>query len=229
MSQTLRFVVLLFCLSVFTLPGMAQSQWKVGAANTKGNIYYINKDLVQQPNGNILGWEKAYLPPNKFYPPGSYSVSRSEWNCRDKTNRRLEDFIYDPYGNFIEKPEIDTGWKSNPPESVGEIILNKVCAVFEKKNSGLNKKSSSPGSTSSFAQVTRKTDLMSETDPNSESIRKMAVGEKLALVSEERVGVWYRVLDPKTGTEGWINGYHFKIVKAVKTSVQKGPAMKRRN
>ena len=68
---------------------------------------------------------------------------------------------------------------------------------------------------------------MSEADPDSEVIRKVSIGEKLTLVAEESTGKWHRVLDAKTNSEGWLNGYRFKIVKAVKASAKGSPARRR--
>ena len=89
-----------------------------------------------------------------------------------------------------------------------------LCRTFEKKNN-LSRR---PFSAGSFAEITKKPNLMSEAEPKSKVIRKVAVGEKLVLVSEESTGVWYRVIDPKTNSEGWLNGNHFKIIKAKKTA-----------
>jgi hypothetical protein len=42
----------------------------------------------------------------------------------------------------------------------------------------------------------------------------LGLGEKLVLVTEESVGVWYKVLDLKTNSQGWLHGNNFKIIKA---------------
>lgn len=225
MSQLLPLIVFLICFSAFSGQASAQSRWKVSAISNNGKLYYVDESLILQSDGTILGWEKADLSPNSFYPVGSYSVMRSEWNCSNKRSRHLQLFVYNRFGDFIEKLEIDTCWKDNPPNSIGEIIANDVCSVLKNRKSNSSRSSPPAGA---FAQITvRNAALMSEADPGSEVIRKVALGEKLTLVSEESVGVWYRVLDPQTGMEGWLNGYHFKIVKAVKPA-KKGRKSNRR-
>jgi uncharacterized protein YgiM (DUF1202 family) len=59
---------------------------------------------------------------------------------------------------------------------------------------------------------------MSDASSNSEVIRELSLGEKLVLVSDDSVGVWYQVLDSKTNSQGWLNGNYFKIVKANKSA-----------
>jgi len=214
MSQILPLVFLLLLCSISSLSVSAQSRW-IAVASSGSKIYYIDENLTKQPNGNILGWERGDLPDNRIYPLGSYFVTRSEWNCRNRTNRQIQTFIYDRFDNFIETIEIDTSWKDNPPDSVGEKIINRVCGVKKKSNLSISQGQSSG---SSFAEIIKKSNLMAEANPRSEILRKVAVGEKLVLISEESTGVWYRVLDPKTNSEGWLNGNHFKIIKARKNA-----------
>lgn len=214
MSQLLPLIVFLLCLFSFSGQASAQSRWKVSAIDVNDRIYYVDEHLTIQSDGNILGWKKAELPPNSDYPPGSYSVIRSEWNCSNRRNRYLQFLVYDRFGNFIEQVEIDTGWRDNAPNSIGEVITNDVCSVLKNRKKNSSRNTTPAGA---FAQITaRNVNLMSDAGPNSEVIRKVAIGEKLTLVSEKPVGVWYRVLDAKTNSEGWLNGYQFKIVKAVK-------------
>ncbi len=49
--------------------------------------------------------------------------------------------------------------------------------------------------------------------PNASSkiIRKVTLTEKLVLSNSQPVGAWYKVLDTKTGREGWLHGNTFKI------------------
>lgn len=214
MPQILSLAVLLLCFSTFSLSVSAQARWKLAAVDSDGQSFYVDENFTQQLNGNILGWQKGSFPINNVYPIGSYYIVRYEWDCRNKTSRPLQIFIYDSLGRSIKNIEPDTSWKDNPPGSIGDVILNYVCRTFEKKNN-LSQRQFSAGS---FAEITKKSNLMSEADPKSKVIRKVAVGEKLVLVSEESTGVWYQAIDPKTNSEGWLNGNHFKIIKAKKTA-----------
>jgi hypothetical protein len=218
MSQLLRFLIGLICLTMFSVNAFSQSRWKLAAVNSNGTPYYVDETLSQQPNGNILGWEKSDVPPNEVYPSGSYFVARYEWDCSNKRQRQLQVFIYDRLGDFIERLDVDTSWKENPPDSVGEIILKDVCSVLKKKNNNVNS-SKSTEDVDSFAQIiVRKANLMSEAHSDSEVIRKVSLGEKLILVSKESIGVWYQVIDSKTNKRGWLNGNNFKIVKVEKST-----------
>lgn len=218
MPQLLYFLIGLICLMMFSANAFPQTRWKAAAVDANGKPYYVDENLSLQPNGNILGWERSNLPPNNVYPTGSYFVARYEWNCSNKTHRQLQIFIYNRSGDFIERVDADTSWKDNPPDSIGEIILNDVCSVLKKKNNN-NNLSQLSSSADTFAQIiVRKANLMSEADSNSAVIRRVSLGEKLVLVSKESVGVWFQVIDTKTNTRGWLNGNHFKIVKANKSA-----------
>lgn len=214
MPQILPLAVLLLCFSTFSLSVSAQSRWKLAAVDSKGQAFYVNENFTQQPNGNILGWQKGSFPINNVYPVGSYYIVRYEWDCRNKTSRQLQIFIYDSFGRSIKNIDPDKSWTDNPPGSIGDVILNDVCRIFEKKNN----LSQRPFSAGSFAEIIKKSILMSGADPRSRVIRKVAIGEKLLLVSEESTGIWYQVIDPKTNSEGWLNGNHFRIIKAKKTA-----------
>jgi hypothetical protein len=214
MPQILSLAVLLLCFSTFSLSVSAQSRWKLAAVDSNGQSFYVDENFTQQSNGNILGWQKGSFLINNVYPVGSYYIVRYEWDCRNKTSRQLQIFIYDSFGRSIKNIAPDTSWTDNPPGSIGDVVLNDVCRTFEKKNN----LSQRPFSVGSFAEIIKKSNLMSEADLKSKVIRKVAIGDKLVLSSEESTGGWYQVIDPKTNSEGWLNGNHFKIVKAKKLS-----------
>ena len=59
---------------------------------------------------------------------------------------------------------------------------------------------------------------MREGDSASEVIRQVARGERFALTGDEPSGAYYRVRDRKTGSYGWLNANHCRLIKSAKPS-----------
>lgn len=221
MSQLLlplRFT-LITCFSFIVVINIsAQSRWIFVGTSSDDASWYIEKTLTEKASGTITAWEKVVLV------DGSYSIGLTEWKCSEKKKRILQSGNYALSGEVIRSNNIPLPWRAVVPDAIEEGFFNVVCAVSKKKIAERNSNSRSSGS---FAQIIRKSNLMSAASPRGEIIRKVAIGEKLALVSEESIGVWYRVLDPQTNSEGWLNGNHFKIVKATKNPARRKPVGKR--
>lgn len=136
---TLTAGIILLCLFAFNATG--QTRWKLVAVNSSHkNGYFVDENLRQKSNGNIIGWQKSRLPDNDFYPTGSYFVALVEWNCVTEQNRNLQFFIYHQSGSLIEKTEVDNSWKYITPESVGESTLKYVCGRFKKHRKKVKEK-----------------------------------------------------------------------------------------
>ena len=188
----------------------AQTEWTFVALTGSGSIIYIDYNFTKVRGGITQVWQKTILE------DGTYTIGLSEWNCSKKSFRMGRSALYGENG-LIERDDKVTPWRVFLPDSTGMLLYANICQNGqlqpEKSDEQNNAKSNS-----SFAQIIKKSNLMTEANPRSEIIRKVTVGEKLVLVSEESTGVWYRVLDLKTNSEGWLNGNHFKIVKARKTA-----------
>lgn len=210
MSQISRLLVLLLCFLIFTVFASAQARWTLVATDPYGLPFYVDESFTLQSNGIVLGWQKSQFPPNDDYPVGSYSIVKKEWNCRNKESRQLQGFVYDQSGKFIEHTEIFNEWRNHPPGSIGDVALNYVCRSIDEGNKSSEQSSSA---SESFAEITKKSNLMTENNSRSKIIRKVAVGERLTLLTQKPIGEWYQVIDPKTDSVGWLNGNHFKIVK----------------
>lgn len=195
-----------FCLYILgTFNASGQTDWTFVGSSVEAVDFYIDANTKKTGNGNILVWEKQFLPDGTFY------VVLLEMNCSEKTKQTVQGNYYDPRGSVIGKLTNNNPVRYISPQTMEEAVFNTVC------EGRTDSAASSAGESKSFAQIiVRNVNLMSGSRSNSKIIRKVALGEKLVLVSEEPIGVWYIVYDPKTEFEGWLNGNHFKIVKAVK-------------
>lgn len=224
MSQLLpRFAILICIFLIASVSAAAQqSRWSYIGRAVNDSVWYLDKSFKKNRSGTITAWEKV------IFPDDSYSIEVNEWNCSERKKRMLQADNYAPSGDFLSHLGKPVPWRFVVPDSVEEKVFGIICG-----NSNSKKRTSGrqDDGNSSFARTIKKSVLMSEASANSEVIRKVAVGEKLTLVSEESTGVWYRVLDPKTNSEGWLNGNHFKIVKASTPArnIRLGKRNKRRN
>ena len=130
-------------------------------------------------------------------------------NCAKKSFRLVQSIMYDINGVASDRSDKPSQWRIVIPDSTGMLLYLNICEDNQNANSDKQKIETFG---SSFAQVIRKANLMSEARLNSKVIRRLALGEKLMLTGK-KFGVWYEVHDSKTA-KGYLNGNDFKIVKA---------------
>jgi uncharacterized protein YgiM (DUF1202 family) len=219
-SRFLTVTFLFFAFSTFTA---AQTDWSFVAIDTDYDVWFVDKAVIKKKSGIIAAWMKT------VHRDKSYNIALNEWNCAEKMKRLLQVQTYDSNTVLTSMTVKTLPWRYVVPDSVEAKAYNIICGDLNKRTG--TARNDETDRASSFAQITvRNANLMSEADSKSEVIRKVNLGEKLTLVSEKPVGVWYRVLDPKTNSEGWLNGYHFKIVNARQSSQKaKSGRRKRRN
>ena len=202
-----RFLTVTFVFFAFSTFTAAQTRWSFVGIDTDYDVWFVDKAVIKKKSGIIAAWMKV------IHRDRSYKLILNEWKCSEKLKRFVHGQKYDSTGGYIDRIIVTLPWRDVVPDSVEAKTYNMICKDSIKPAG--TTRNDEPNRASSFAQITvRNAALMSEADPGSEIIRKVNLGEKLTIVSEESTGVWYRVLDPKTNSEGWLNGYHFKIVKA---------------
>jgi hypothetical protein len=202
--------LVIICL-FFSVNVSAQSRWSLVFSRDTSDWYMDKSTIKKNPTGTVQAWEKV------VYQDNSYILGLNEWKCSEKMKRLLQSGSYTSFGEPLSRSLIPFPWRYIVPDSIEEEMYNIVC----KNSNKTPRNNEKAGSNLSFAKITaKKSKLMSESNSNSEIIREVTLGEKLVLVSEEPVGIWYQVLDSKTNSQVWLNGNHFKIIK-VKKSVKK--------
>jgi hypothetical protein len=198
-----------------------QTDWTFVALTSSRDIVSIDKNFIRSPNGITRVWEKVVSSDD------TYRINLMEWECSKKRFRFVQEAVYDANG-IISRSDKKSVWRTFVPDSTGMLLYLNICEVSQNESSG---KQNIEKSDSSFAQITvRKANLMSEASSQSDIIGEVFLGEKLILVSEESVGVWYPVINPRTKSQAWLNGNHFKIVKVGKPAKKLTPnSRKRRN
>ena len=192
----------------------AQTDWTFVALTSSGYIVSIDKNFIRSPSGITRVWQKLVSPDE------TYRITLTEWQCSKKRFRYMQEAVYDANG-IVSRSDKKSVWRTFVPDSTGMLLYLNICEVSQNESSG---KQNIEKSDASFAQIiVRKANLMSEASSQSEIIGEVFLGEKLILVSEESVGVWYPVIDPKTKSQAWLNGNHFKIVKIRKPAKKVTP------
>ena len=127
---------------------------------------------------------------------------------------------------LIELSNKPTTWGYAIPDTTGMFVYASVCK---------NKRENDPAEVKkenlilAFAQIiVGEAHLMETANANGRMFRKIAIREKLLLISEKSVGGWYQVFDARTKSSGWLHGNNFKIVKAKKPPASAKKKIRRR-
>ena len=210
MSQlSTRFAFSICLCLIASANAAAQSRWIHTGFTSDSAIWFLDKAFTKTKSGTVTAWEKV------IYPDGAYSLGLNEWNCSAKKKRLLQSHSYDTEDEVIGVQTTPLPWRFVTPDSIEEKTFKIICADSISKRKIVEDDNGESASAASLARIIKKSALLSAAAPGSRVIRRVAVGEKLFLVSKKSNGVWYQVFDPRTGSSGWLNGNHFKIVEAV--------------
>ncbi len=130
------------------LQGYSQdsTEWLyVGTAKDGSATYikstYSNKNQVYSNNSfhNVYDvWTKSNIKKGTWNGKTYRDVEEKalySFDCNASQLERLQQIIYDRNGNMIYSyapASYETRWNSAAPESMGELMLNKACQLFNK-------------------------------------------------------------------------------------------------
>lgn len=183
----------------------AQTDWFFVALTTPGDVIFIDTNFTRSKSGITRVWQKTVSPDE------SYRIALGEWNCSEKKSRYVQSVMYNGNGIVIARSSRPSEWRYFTPDSTGMLLYSNICE--DNQNTDPEERKNKDKNYSVAQVIVKKANLMSKANSNSKILRKVSLGEKLVLISEKPTGAWYRVLDPKTNSEVWLNGNKFKIVK----------------
>ena len=109
---------------------VSSAEWSITGATVTGHTTYIDFDRIRKNGGYVYAWTLTdYLKPTK-HGDMSNKIYR-EVDCKAFRYRALTIIFYKQpmgEGNADTNPAIDKEWEYPPPESIGELVVNTVCA-----------------------------------------------------------------------------------------------------
>lgn len=134
---------LICALILFSYFGYSQEWTYVGSS--KDLKVYIAKNYVSNNDGIISVWVKhvkkqPYLRDDGKYE--SYSIYLDSFDCGNGSAGLLQIITYDNNDNIIYREIInrEIEYRIDPPGSIGEITVQKVCSTFNNKRVVIKKK-----------------------------------------------------------------------------------------
>jgi hypothetical protein len=137
MKNIFSTIFLLVSLSIFA------QKWQEVTEDKFGNKYYIKSSYVSK--GGEYGTEKniikiwtkqtvtqIHLKNGKVY-KNAYIVQLTEFDCKKSSTKLYSRIVYSAKGNIIMSDNynsFENDWYVVVPDTVGEIILNKICELY---------------------------------------------------------------------------------------------------
>ena len=128
------FVSLCLLLFSFITYGQEKEGWIYVGRAIDSTLYYVKKEVASY---NKI-WTMTILP-NWSYKKISYkNVTVKElvqFDCGDKKIRSYQMVFYSSKGNLIineQYEQFETKWENSIPDTMGEMVLNKICELFGK-------------------------------------------------------------------------------------------------
>ena len=130
--------VILFILIIFTIQAKSQDWIYVGNGKN-GSKYYIRNSSIKE-NYNSRVWVKTIANKIQYNKNGKTydlingtSLNHYEFNCSLRQMKLLGYAYYNSKGNVVQSKSYNeylTDFQDVLPESIGEMLLNKVCELF---------------------------------------------------------------------------------------------------
>jgi hypothetical protein len=129
MKKLLLTFTLLFSTLMFSTP--SYGEWTKVGKGVQGDTFYVDVERIRKHGGYVYWWDLTdYLKPKH-----SGHLSDKVYNQGDCKLFRFKplssSFHKEPMGNGVPATSTHTpykDWVHPPPNSVSEIILNKVCS-----------------------------------------------------------------------------------------------------
>jgi hypothetical protein len=130
---------ILFVLFILSSYHSFSQDWQFAGSSQDGEKYYI-----RNAGTNDVGYKKYWMKTvakniiyfkndKKINLTNGYRMDLYEYNCSSKQNKLLSIYHYNSSNKVVNSltiPFYRTEWRDVLPDSVGEMILDKACALF---------------------------------------------------------------------------------------------------
>ena len=146
MNTTYKLVITLFTCFAFLIGSSQSNEWiSIGKFNDTDYYLRLNKTnydgtkkvWIKSVSKNL---ESVSKTGKKVSLPNGYRLMLQEYNCSDRQTRMLSLTDYNSNGDVFSSHKFESyeiEWVDVLPDSVGEILLNKVCKLFNSSSSDL--------------------------------------------------------------------------------------------
>jgi hypothetical protein len=134
--MTLRTIIFLSIL--FFSKNSFPQDWIYVGSSVNGDKYYVRNSAINNYSKKI--WSKqvsksmTYKKAGKTYTlVNGYCVDLKEYDCSGRQSKLISFAYYDSKGNVVfsmQFQDYESEWHDVYPDSVGEMLLDKVCELF---------------------------------------------------------------------------------------------------
>ena len=129
-------VFVTLCLLLCSLITYSQEKegWVYVGKATDGTLSYVKTEVVSY---NKI-WTLTVLPTWSYKKVNYKNVTVKEliqFDCKGRQTKSYQMVFYTSKGNVIvseQYEQYETKWENTIPESMGEILLNKICELYNK-------------------------------------------------------------------------------------------------
>ncbi len=139
------FILILFCILIigFANTTSANERWQYFCSDDKFELFFDTKSMQKNETTTYVVWvkwkntdvySKEEAKELKFKNPISHSLVKYEYDYSNNNYRVLSIIYYDKTGKVLASTYTSSDWKSNPPNSVREVIFNETYKYYKENN-----------------------------------------------------------------------------------------------
>lgn len=110
-----------------------ESSWIFCSKNSYGDSIFIKNNYIDKKGNIVKLWARLIYPKDKKTNKSEELLQIVEYDCDKKRMRNGHYWIYGTNKRKIEEGEDKIkNWSSVVPDTINELILQKVCSLFIK-------------------------------------------------------------------------------------------------
>lgn len=121
-------LIALLVVGVSTAAHASNDNWVYIGSGNVSQVYLQNSGIeVDVNSGEVKAWTKSVLP------DGGHVLGKHNYACAKNEHLKIESYKYDASNNYLSGGNAKPVWFSIIPESVGYLLMEKVCKTAAKQ------------------------------------------------------------------------------------------------